>query len=196
MKKGTIRGSPMELSKWWQEPGEKETSPKAPKNPEDLGKFIVDDPLTFHLQHTPKEWAAGMRETKICVFDSSAERKTIRKFNEAFLSGCVVASDIPHEMEHVFRGVVIELSDSMSESEIDKILGDALADPERLAEMALEAHKRARVYFNCRNKVDKLLQVASKYMDGEKGYWFPDGYSAVCRSYSTDPKKKFAPAWC
>lgn len=69
-----------------------------PVSAEMNGKFNPDDPDTAEARRVAKEWSQGMRETKICVFDSSIERKTIRKFNEAFLSGCVVASDIPSEM--------------------------------------------------------------------------------------------------
>lgn len=39
------------------------------------------------------EFAEGMRNAQICVFDSSMEKKAIRKYAQAFLSGCVVAAD-------------------------------------------------------------------------------------------------------
>jgi hypothetical protein len=86
----------------------------------------------------------------------------------------------------------------MSDATIDKILKAALADPMKLQEMAVEALYRARSIFNCKNKVDKLLAAVARFQDGERGYWFPEGYSATCRSYSTARgfKKDNYPPWC
>lgn len=171
---------------------------KEAKFEQNIGKYIIDDPSISHLAAVPREWAKGMRETKICVFDSSSERKTIRKFNEAFLSGCVVASDIPTEFEELFSNVIIKLNASMTAEEIDSVLRQALERPDLLEQMAIEAFKRARSYFSCKRKVDKLLEAASRYMNGERGYWFPYGYSATCRSYATESKyyQENYPAWC
>jgi hypothetical protein len=155
MEKGTIIGKPMESRNWWTEPASIPAPPLL--HPNKNGKFNPNDPDTSAVRRVSTEWSVGMRSTKICVFDASSERKTIRKFNEAFLSGCVVASDIPSEMESLFRGVVIELDARMSEAEIDGILRRALSDPVRLQEMAVEALRRARRMFSCKNKVDKLL---------------------------------------
>lgn len=53
---------------------------------------------TLHHEYYKKhevlreDFAAGMRNSRICVFDSSLERKMIRKYAQAFLSGCVVVS--------------------------------------------------------------------------------------------------------
>lgn len=167
-------------------------------NVDQIGKFNPTDPETSPVRKVAEEWSKGMRETKICVFDSSMERKTIRKFNEAFLSGCVVASDIPSEMEYIFRGVVIELDARMTEQEIDLKLRGALQDPVQLQQMAVEAMYRARNIFNCKSKVDKLLEAVARYQIGERGYWFPDGFSATCRSYANDKKFKEYnyPPWC
>lgn len=40
-----------------------------------------------------QEFAEGMRNAQICVFDSSMEKKAIRKYAQALLSGCVIAAD-------------------------------------------------------------------------------------------------------
>lgn len=101
-------------------------------------------------------------------------------------------------MENVFRGVVIELNADMSEEEIDRILRNALSDPMKLQLMAIEALRRARYYFNCKNKVDKLLEAVARFQDGDVGYWFPYGFSATCRSYANDKhfKPENYPPWC
>lgn len=122
-----------------------------------------------------------MRYTKICVFDASAERKSIRKFNEAFLSGCVVASDIPSEMEdQVFKDAVIELHQGMTEEDINDVLQEALQDLDNLQRMAVKAFKLARQHFSCKHKVDRLLEVVARYKRGEVGYWFPYGNNSQC----------------
>lgn len=45
-----------------------------------------------HHEALRDDFAKQMRHTKICVFDSSTEKKMIRKFAQALLSGCVVVS--------------------------------------------------------------------------------------------------------
>lgn len=58
-------------------------------------------PATYepnHASYAPqirlrRAFAEGMRNAQICVFDSSILKKAIRKYAQAFLSGCVVAGD-------------------------------------------------------------------------------------------------------
>jgi hypothetical protein len=45
-----------------------------------------------HHEALREDFAKHMRETRICVFDSSLERKMIRKYAQALLAGCVVVS--------------------------------------------------------------------------------------------------------
>lgn len=58
---------------------------------------------------------------KICVFDSSVERKIIRKYMEALLSGCVVAADLPLELHNELKEVMIVLRVDMNQTEINTI---------------------------------------------------------------------------
>lgn len=61
-----------------------------------LGKLATYTPghPSYRTQRQKREeFAQGMREAQICVFDSSMEKKAIRKYAQAFLSGCVVAAD-------------------------------------------------------------------------------------------------------
>ncbi|ORY38762.1 hypothetical protein BCR33DRAFT_853747, partial [Rhizoclosmatium globosum] len=148
-----------------------------------VGQYSPKDPNTAHLRAQQDTYAKAMRETQICVFDSSRVRKAIRKYHEAFLSGCVVAADIPLEMEEIFRDVTIPLRLDMNAEEVNDILQVYLADKERLAWMAREAFYRARQHWTCRNKVDRLIESAARLLNGDKGYWFPFGFSAGCRDY-------------
>lgn len=104
---------------------------------------VLGDPPEWYDEFSPFQaqqsslraaFAQGMRETKICVvrqllfirasqhelilscciqFDSALERKLIRKYAQAFLSGCVVASDLPTDQEGELRKFVIEVSSSL-----------------------------------------------------------------------------------
>ncbi|ORY38784.1 hypothetical protein BCR33DRAFT_741292 [Rhizoclosmatium globosum] len=158
------------------------------------GKYDSQDARVGHLRKQQQSYAQSMRETQICIFDSSVLKKAIRKFHEAFLSGCVVASDIPIEMESMFRDVVIPLRLDMTAHEVNSVLEDYLSRPERLAWMAREAFYRARQHWTCRNKVDRLLEASERVLKGEKGYWFPFGFSATCRKYPFAPDKNSE--WC
>ncbi|KAJ3403439.1 hypothetical protein CcCBS67573_g06582 [Chytriomyces confervae] len=159
-----------------------------------LGVFDPNDPDVEHQRKNQREWANALATTQICVFDSSVVRKAIRKYQESFMSGCVVAADIPLEMEEMFRNVVIPLRADMSVQEINQVLQEYLQDKERLAWMAVEAFKRARMHWTCRNKVDRLLEAAERVVRGERGYWFPFGFSSTCRRFGKDDK--WISDWC
>ncbi|KAI8607711.1 hypothetical protein BC830DRAFT_89419 [Chytriomyces sp. MP71] len=159
-----------------------------------LGVYDAEDPDVAHHTVNQHAWAHALATTQICVFDSSVVRKAIRKYQESFMSGCVVAADIPLEMEDMFKGVVIPLSAAMSVEEINARLQEYLADKERLAWMAMEAFRRARTHWTCRNKVDRLIEAAERVVEGERGYWFPFGFSATCRKFGKDDT--WITDWC
>ncbi|KAJ3203366.1 hypothetical protein HDU82_006639 [Entophlyctis luteolus] len=161
---------------------------------QEVGVFDPYDPAVEHHRQNQRAWAAVLASTQICVFDSSILRKAIRKFHESFMSGCVVASDIPLEMEDIFKDVVIPLEPDMTPGEINNILQVYLADKERLAWMAMEAFKRARMHWTCRNKVDRLLEAAERVVRGDRGYWFPFGFSGGCRRFGKGDSKRTE--WC
>ncbi|KXS09871.1 hypothetical protein M427DRAFT_160122 [Gonapodya prolifera JEL478] len=152
----------------------------------DLPYGTVDpsDPLLSLVNDLYSAYTQAMRSTQICVFDSSVIRKAIRKFHEAMLSGCVVASDVPHEMQNeVFRGVIIQLDAEWSVERIQEEFDWYLERPKLLRSMAAEAFKRARAELTCTRKVDRLLQSAARARRGDVGYWFPYGLVAGCRRY-------------
>ncbi|KAI9346021.1 hypothetical protein DFJ73DRAFT_960679 [Zopfochytrium polystomum] len=157
------------------------------------GSVDPTDPALAHIHARYAVYAAALRNTRICVFDSSKIHKAIRKFHEAMLSGCVVASDMPDEMEdEVFRGVIIRLERHWDGQRIKQELEWYLKRPQLLDRMAIEAFKRAREHLVCEKRVDRLLQLAARARRGDVGYWFPYGFTGGCREY-TDQRK---PDWC
>ncbi|KAK4686530.1 hypothetical protein P7C73_g3598, partial [Tremellales sp. Uapishka_1] len=102
-------------------------------------------------ERTREEFAQAMREAKICVFDSSLEKKMIRKvgtssgekltmqYAQAFLSGCVVASDLPTEHEEALSEFVIPLDTRWDIERINLEIQGYLDQPERLHQMAVNA---------------------------------------------------------
>ena len=65
--------------------------------------YLPDAPLVANATTNYKLFVSRLQESKVCMFDSTIIRKSIAKFYEAFLAGCVVASDLPYEMEELFR---------------------------------------------------------------------------------------------
>lgn len=65
-----------------------------------------------------EDFAKHMREAKICVFDSSLERKLIRKYAQALLAGCVVVcivlSSLLRSADNVNRPVIFRLNKKTS----------------------------------------------------------------------------------
>ena len=65
--------------------------------------YLPDAPLVANATANYKLFVSRLQESKVCMFDSTVIRKSIAKFYEAFLAGCVVASDLPYEMEELYR---------------------------------------------------------------------------------------------
>jgi hypothetical protein len=105
-----------------------------------------------------EDFARGMREAKICVFDASLERKLIRKvgstcqyarlcslqYAQALLSGCVIAGDLPTEHEEDLERFVIKLKPSWSIERIEEEIQKFLDQPDKLHQMALDGMIYAR----------------------------------------------------
>ncbi|KAJ3070916.1 hypothetical protein HDU98_006052 [Podochytrium sp. JEL0797] len=160
----------------------------------EVGLFDAMDPDVAHHRKNQKAWSKVLATTQICVFDASIVKKAIRKFQESFLSGCVVASDVPYEMQDVFKDVMIPLSVDMTVDEINDTLQTYLQDKERLRWMAMEAFRRARAQWTCRNKVDRLLEAAEMVASGQRGYWMPFGFLAGCRRFGEG--EEYVTEWC
>lgn len=77
-----------------------------------------------------EEFAEGMRNAQICVFDSSVEKKAIRKYAQAFLSGCVVAAD--RESTSPGRRLVLIFEILQSRPSKKKHLGTSLFNFDRM----------------------------------------------------------------
>lgn len=114
----------------------------------------------YYAQHERlrEDFAAGMRTSRICVFDASLERKMIRKYAQAFLSGCVVVSchqaawtnhqagDLPTEHETALSKFMIVLKPSWDIERINREIQWHLDRPEVMQRKALEAFAYARRY--------------------------------------------------
>ncbi|WWC65775.1 uncharacterized protein I303_108397 [Kwoniella dejecticola CBS 10117] len=143
-----------------------------------------------------EDFANGMRTSKICVFDASLERKMIRKYAQAFLSGCVVASDLPTEHEEALSKFVITLKSTWNIEKINEVLNHYLERDELLQQMAMDGFIWARQHMTTTNKVSHLMQMADHYRAGSRGYEFPYGFSMRCRSYWSQGEGAYKPPWC
>lgn len=142
--------------------------PQAYQDP--LETYTLNHPYyTKHIRGR-QAFAQGLRESKICVFDSSLERKMIRKYTQAFLSGCVVAGDIPTEHEEALSKFVIRLHPDWKIEQIDEALEQALDDPDELQRKAFLAFAYARKYLTNTRKISDMLKLVDDYNDGSRGY--------------------------
>lgn len=117
-----------------------------------------------------EDFAKGMRQAQICLFDSSLERKLIRKYAQAMLSGCVIASDLPTEHEEAMEAFTIRLHPSWKIERIEEEINKYLAQPEKLQQMALDAFAYARRHLTTTAKVTDMLRLAEAHRSGARGY--------------------------
>ncbi|EIW71580.1 hypothetical protein TREMEDRAFT_27838 [Tremella mesenterica DSM 1558] len=151
---------------------------------------------TYYAEHRRlrADFATRLRETRICVFDASLERKMIRKYAQAFLSGCVVAADLPTEQESALKRFTIPLKPSWPIERIDEELRRYLDRPERLHQMALDAFAYARKELTTTRKISDVLDMADAYRAGVRGYEHPHSFSLRCRAYWSGDA--YRPPWC
>ncbi|WVQ79250.1 hypothetical protein IAT38_001346 [Cryptococcus sp. DSM 104549] len=142
-----------------------------------------------------EDFAKGMREAKICLFDASLERKMIRKYAQALLSGCVVAADLPTEQESALSKFVIPLKSTWPIDRINSALQYYLDRPDVLQQMAVDGLVYARQHLTTTNKISHVLEMADHYRQGSRGYEFPYGFSMRCRAYWGN-QEGHKPAWC
>ena len=69
--------------------------------------FEPDSPLVSVQRHIYNAFITRMQESRVCMFDSTVIHKSIAKYYEAFMAGCVVAADLPFEMEELYRHVLL-----------------------------------------------------------------------------------------
>lgn len=140
-----------------------------------------------------KDFARGMRTAQICLFDASVERKLIRKYAQALLSGCVIAADLPTEHEEAMSNFTIQLHPKWEIGRIEEELNKYLDDPQRLQQMALDGFAYARQHLSTTGKVSNVLRMVEAHNAGARGYDHAFSFSSRCRSYFGDAPP---PPWC
>ncbi|EGG00690.1 uncharacterized protein MELLADRAFT_111563 [Melampsora larici-populina 98AG31] len=133
-----------------------------------------------------QDFSKNMRQSKICVFDGSIEGKFIRKFSQAMLSGCVIASDLPNDHDTILKNNIIELKLNSTIEEINKAIKAALLDETELKRKASVLLRYARQHLTSTRELDLMIESADRYRNGERGYWFPTAFSAFCRRYNVE----------
>ena len=147
----------------------------------------------FRSTYVYQEYTKALSRSKVCIFDSSIVKKAIRKFMEAFMAGCVVASDLPHEMGDLIKNSIIELDAADNTTVIATKINAAMADQHMLREKAARAIQVAMTHWTCAHKFDRLLGYADEYAHGFRGYSLPYSIKLGCNSFQGNGKRA---AWC
>ena len=148
-----------------------------------MSDYKPDAPLIQSATSTYNAFVKRLQQSRICMFDSSIIRKSIAKFYESFLAGCVVASDLPFEMEELYRDAIIVLPQDASEKHVAKIINAALEDEAELQRKAARALHIGLQHFTCHKKAERILDAVQAYRDGFRGYIFPYGFRSGCQNY-------------
>ncbi|KAH9811265.1 hypothetical protein DFH28DRAFT_901275 [Melampsora americana] len=161
------------------------------KRPEELN---WSDPSHDKQRNLLKEFSSNMRHSKVCVFDGSIEQKFIRKFAQAMLSGCVIASDLPNDHDTIMKNNIIELRLNSTIEEINEAIKEALLDENELKRKATVLLRYARQHLTSTRELDLIIESADRYRNGERGYWFPTPFSSFCRRYNAEDPE-IVPEW-
>ena len=145
--------------------------------------YIPDAPMIQTATDSYRSFITRMQHSKICMFDSTLIRKSIAKFYEAFLAGCVVASDLPDEMQELFKDAIIVLDPGASKTEVAKVINAALEDEPELQRKAVHAYHVGMEHFTCHRKAERILEYVAEFRNGYRGYIFPYGFKSSCKNY-------------
>ena len=145
--------------------------------------IMFNSSANIKLNQENVDFSKHMMSTWICVFDSSIVRKTIRKFFQAMLAGCAIASDIPFDFPIKAHKFIIQIDFSWSYEKLNETLVNALIDKIALKERILGAKKFAQEYFTCQAKMNRILDSVAGYRAGWRGYSFPEGFRIDCNRY-------------
>lgn len=159
--------------------------------------YIPDAPVIQAATDSYKSFITRMQHSKICMFDSTIIRKSIAKFYEAFLAGCVVASDLPDEMQELFKDAIIVLDPRATQLEIAKAINAALEDEPELKRKATHAHNIGMEHFTCHRKAERILDYVAEFRTGYRGYVFPYGFKSSCKNYHFNEQRDLLlQPWC
>lgn len=78
---------------------------------------------------------------------------------------------------------------------INTVLAAALADEVELKRKAMLGFAYARAHLTNTRKVEGMLRLWRGYLDGQRGYDFPSGFSLRCRQYWSNDDA-YRPPWC
>ena len=109
----------------------------------------------------------------------------------------MVASDLPYEMEELYRDAIIVLPHDANKEEVAAILNAALADEAGLQRKAVRGLQLGHEHFTCHKKAERVLDSVEEFTSGFRGYLFPYGWRSGCQSYHflEQPGKAYNP-WC
>lgn len=106
------------------------------------------------------------------------------------LSGCLVATVPTHVQHKELADLVIPLKaeSGVPVAQINEVL-NAMSDSE-VKRMLLAAFVYARQNFSEEKRVESVLSVYDRYLEGARGYMFPHQFRWTCESEGEKP------AWC
>ena len=145
--------------------------------------YIPDAPMVQAASDSYRSFITRMQHSKICMFDGTIIRKSIAKFYEAFLAGCVVASDLPDEMQELLKDNMIVIDARATIEEVAEIINAALEDEPELKRKAVRAYQTGMEHFTCQHKAERILDYVSEFRAGYRGYNFPYGFKSSCKNY-------------
>ena len=148
-------------------------------------------PFSRGLRANQLKFYEALKSASICVFDSSVVRKSIRKFYEAALAGCVIASDLPLDLWIEFQGKIVELPPNASPEEIAVVLNGAQNNIALLNQLSKSARAVVLSKFTCMHKFKLIALARSMYLEGRRGYYFPHSVAIDCHHYQSNWRLPF-----
>jgi len=146
------------------------------------------------MQHQVVEYADFIKDSKICLMDSSAYKYALQKYVEFPMAGCLMVGDLPLDQREEFEMAMVEVTNDMSDEQIVKTIQYWLDNEELRLEKAKLAQQIAMQY-TVKKWGDQVIKSVNRLKKEGYGIIFDRGFEIGCAATSL-PAGKLTNQYC
>ena len=121
--------------------------------------FIEYDSSVFNPSHCESGLSKLLNRSKICIATKSRYDYLVGKYFEIPASNCLIAGDIPRDGRDLFKGNILELTNTMGDDEIISILDECLNNYSNYTDKIEKIKNTVDLKYNLDEYIKSLLNI-------------------------------------
>lgn len=121
--------------------------------------FIEYDSSIFNPSHCESGLAKLLNRSKICIATKSRYDYLVGKYFEIPASNCLIAGDIPRDGRDLFKGNILELTNTMGDDEIITVLTECLNNYSNYTDKIEKIKNTVDLKYNLDEYIERLLNI-------------------------------------